>query len=607
MSFLRLLRNSLSFDYRSMAFYRALMGLIIMSDMLYRLPDLVNFYTDVGLVPRKLFFDELGHSWSASIFFANGSTGFALLLFLIYFASGFFILLGRRTSLAFAVAFVLNLSIHNRNWTVNNGGDDVLRAILFYSIFLPLGKYFSLDSGLHKRDRPNDFNYFSPWVLTFFLQAFVIYFVSYILKHSPIWRSDFTAMYYSSRLDIFASDFGIWTRQFPFFQKVGTAFTAFLEWLGPLLLVFTWVLGRRWWVLRTITVFLFIGLHVGIFLTMKIGLFPWICMVMWTLFLPGQFWEFLAKYIPYKKENLKIYFDEDCRFCEKSVYIFRSLFLLPASIDRGQSDKKIFSLMEKNHSWVIVTHDGEYHHHYEGFLAVARHSPILFWILPVLRFAPVRWIGRKMYHWVSHHREAMGKMTQYLPFQDEKKPVLTFRFLKGGLGAFTFAALLLWNLSTIKGLNVKTGIFGDYFRWLHLYQEWNMFAPYPKMDNIWVEVTGELSDGTSIDVLTGSRDIFQVRDKEFYEWMPNEHWRKYFLNLSEKVDYARYLGGYLCRRWNTRGIRYVPGTTLRKMSIKSFSQMNYLEDVKGPIQERVSWNHWCFDEDYKKDNPGPKR
>jgi len=348
------------------------------------------------------------------------------------------------------------------------------------------------------------------------------------------------------------------------------------------------------------------GLHFGIFLTMKIGLFPWICMVMWTLFLPGRFWELLGSYLPYRKESFRIYFDEECRFCEKSVYIFRSLFLLPASIATGQSDKKILSSMEKNHSWVIVTREGEFHH-YEAFIQIARHSPVLFWLLPLLKIAPVKVIGGMIYHWVSHHRESMGKITQYFPFREEKKKIKTFQVLKGGLGAFTFIALLLWNLSTIKGLNIKTGYFGDYFRWLHLYQEWNMFAPYPKMDNIWVEVTGELSDGTSIDVLTGSREIFQVRDQAFYEWMPNEHWRKYFLNLSEKVDYARYLGGYLCRRWNNRGIRYVPGTTLRKMSIKSYSQMNYLENVKGPIQERVSWNHWCFDEDYNRDNPGAKK
>lgn len=606
MTFLRHLGKTMSFDFRSMALYRALMGIIIMSDMLYRLPDLVNFYTDVGLVPRKLFFDELGHSWSASIFFSNGSTGFALLLFCVYFAAGLLIFLGHRTSLAFAVAFVLNVSIHNRNWTVNNGGDDVLRAILFYSIFLPLGKHFSLDAGLRRDAGPKDSDYLSPWVLTFFLQAFVIYFVSYVLKHSPIWRSDFTAIYFASRLDIFASDFGIWTRQFPLFQKVSTAFTALLEWLGPLLLVLAWVLGKRWWILRTVTVFLFFALHLGIFLTMKIGLFPWICIVLWTIFIPGEFWDFLGRRLPYKKTPVKIYFDEDCRFCEKAVYILRSLLLLQAEIERGQSDEKVLASMKKNHSWVIVAHDGETHH-YSGFLELLRHSPVLFWIRPVLALSPFQAVGGGLYHWVSHHREAMGKLTQYFPFTEVRKPVLTFRVLKGALGSFTFVALLMWNLSTIKTLGIQTGIFGDYFRWLHLYQEWNMFAPYPKMDNIWVEVTGELSDGTSIDVLTGSREIFQVRDKEFYAWMPNEHWRKYFLNLSEKVDYARYLGGYLCRRWNTRGIRYVPGVTLRKMNIKSFSQMNYLDDVKGPIQERVSWNHWCFDEDYKRDNPGAKR
>jgi len=35
-----------------------------------------------------------------------------------------------------------------------------------------------------------------------------------------------------------------------------------------------------------------------------------------------------------------------------------------------------------------------------------------------------------------------------------------------------------------------------------------MFAPFSKMDNIWIEVPAILSDGPEIELLTGSRNIY---------------------------------------------------------------------------------------------------
>ena len=130
-----------------------------------------------------------------------------------------------------------------------------------------------------------------------------------------------------------------------------------------------------------------------------------------------------------------------------------------------------------------------------------------------------------------------------------------------------------------------------------------MFAPYPKMDNVWVEIPAVLGDGSEIELLTGDRDIFSVKDQAFYKQIPNEHWRKFYLNLSERNDYARYYGGYLCRLWNKRKIRSVKNTTLRKMEIIVYSQPNLPDGDKGGISRKLSWKHWCFDEDYKREHP----
>lgn len=604
MRFLRYLQLTLGFDYRSMALYRALMGIIVMADVVYRIPDLVNFYTDLGLVPRQVFLSEMAMPWSFSFHLANGSNAFAYVMFAIHFILGLMIFTGYKTRWAFFGAYLMTVSVHNRNWMVNNGGDDVLRSILFLSIFLPTNRWWSVDSALTKEERPQG-TWFSTWVLAFTFQVFVIYFVSYILKDHPIWRKDFTAFFFSNRLDIFSTPLGLWLRDFPTLGKIGTVFTVYAEWLGPLLLITPFFFGRFWWQVRLFVVLLFWGLHGGILATMYIGLFPYICLVMWCIFIPSPVWDKFFTWFRRKGESLTIYFDADCGFCKKSVYLLREFFLSPAvTIREGQSDPSILKDMEKNHSWVIVNGKGERFFRYDAYLEAMRQSPLCSWKVRFLGSKFVRFFGDRIYLWVSHHRSFMGKFSQCLQWQEPKKSFLAITGLREIGGIFLLLTLLNWNLTTIKKFNHSAPFFSNVTRWLHLYQEWNMFAPFPKMDNVWLEIVAELGDGTTMEILTGDTDVYRVKDQDFARNVPNEHWRKFYLNATSRTDYLRYYGGFLCRQWNTRKIRK-KDTTLRKMEIVSFSQLNLPNGDRGGIERKLTWKHWCFDEDYKRESNNP--
>jgi uncharacterized membrane protein YphA (DoxX/SURF4 family) len=596
------MQDSLGFDYRSMALYRALMGIIVMADVAYRLPDLTNFYTDIGLVPRATFIGEMAMPWSFSLHLANGSTTFAATMFAIHFLFGLMLLFGFKTRWAFLGAYIMTVSVHNRNWMVNNGGDDILRSILFLSIFLPTNRWWSVDSALTKQEKPSG-SYLSVWVIAFTFQVFVIYFVSYMLKDHPIWRSDFTAVFYASRLDIFATPLGLWLRNFDWFGKASTFYTIIVEWLGPVLLITPFLFFRHWWKVRLLTVILFWGLHGGIIATMYIGVFPWTCLVIWLIFLPGPVWDKLFAHFRRKDfGKLKLYYDAECGFCKKSVYLIREFFLLPETeIREGQSDPSVYKSMETNWSWVVVNEKGERFHKFPAFIEIIRHSPLAFWETRILSLAPVRAIGEKTYHWVSHHRAFMGKFSQFLVWKDETKPFLTFIGLRELFGGFILVTLICWNLSTIKKLKFSSPFFESATRIFHLYQEWNMFAPFPKMDNVWLEVVGELSDGSTMEILTGDTDIYRVKDQDFARDVPNEHWRKFYLNATSRTDYLRYYGGFLCRLWNTRHIRKKDGVALKKMEINSYSQMNLPNGDRGGIERKIVWKHWCFDEDYKRE------
>jgi uncharacterized membrane protein YphA (DoxX/SURF4 family) len=510
MSILKSFRESLSFDYRSLALYRVLIGLIVMTDVIYRLPDLVNFYTDIGLVPRSLFLTEMSMPWSFSFHLANGSIGFISLMFLIHFLAGLMLSIGYKTRLASIVCWIMTISVHNRNWLVNNGGDDILRSLLFITMFLPL-QSFSFDSygNNEEKSREKD-SYFSSWGITFFVQVFAIYFVSYILKNHPIWREDYTAIFFASRLDIFATPIGVFFRQFPTFQKGLTIFTIYLEWLGPILLMISGVFGKHWWRVRFLIVILFWLLHLGIILTMWIGVFPYLCLAFWCLFIPGEVWERYLGHLLNKKW--------------------------------------IETLKKKIQSW--------------NFFLTLTHKTST-------------------------------------PSQSCKK---TF-WISEVFGGFILVTLLMWNLTTIKKWDIQAPVFQYVTRWLHIYQEWNMFAPYPKVENIWIEIPAILDDGSRIELLSGSRDIYSLKNDVFSQNIKNEHWRKFYLNVSEKIDNARYYGGYLCREWNQRNIRLVPDQTLRKMEIIIYSQVNLPDGLKAGVEKKMSWNHWCFEQDLKKDNP----
>ncbi len=611
MGLLRFIKKTFALDERSLGLYRILIGLIIMADVLYRLPDLRAFYTDGGIVPRSIFTGEMTMPWSFSLHLANGSFGFIVVMFLIHLLIGIMLVVGYKTRWAMILAYIFTVSIHNRNWLINNGGDDILRAILLLSIFLPLNRRFSVDSAM--REKPEnthtDGEHFSTWSLAFFLQVFVIYFVSYILKDHPIWRKDYTAMFFASRLEIFSTPIGVWMRGFPGLQKFFTILTIYAEWIGPLILVFAFVLGRFWWIARTFAVFIFWSFHLGIILTMWIGVFPYTCLAMWSLFLPGVLWDKLGQ--KWRRDSLdkcSIYFDADCGFCKKGVLIIREFFLLPeVIIAPAQSVSKVFSEMQREHSWVVVNEKGEHFFHFAAAVELMRHSPVLRYFVPIARFKPFFAIGNMVYKWVSHHRPLMGKVTQFLEYSSPKKSHPFFSWLFQLSGAFIFATILMWNLTTIKKLHVKSPFFQSVGRWLHLYQEWNMFAPFPKIDNVWIEVPAVLEDGSEIELITGSSDIYGMKDEAFYRNVPNEHWRKFYLNLSDRSDYARYFAGYLCRSWNDRKIRSRPDQTLRKLEVIAYSQPNLENGDRGGISRSMSWRHWCFDEDYKKDNAKPSQ
>lgn len=280
-----------AFDLRSLAAFRICLGLLILFDLLDRGPDIRAHYTDEGLFPRQLLDDSFWNlGWHWSLHHLSGSPSLQILLFSLSALAAISLIIGWKTRWVTIVSWILLCSLHARNPAVLHGGDALLRQLLFFSIFLPLGARCSLDSNRRKQfdQNPAIFNLAS---LGMVLQVAAIYWFSLFFKSDAMWTETHDALWYTLNYEFTAKPFGVWLTQFPGLLKALTILTLIWEAIGPLIVILSW---RKPW-LRLSAICLFWAFHLGIYSTMAIGSFSAVCMLAWIPLLPGGFWSFFSR------------------------------------------------------------------------------------------------------------------------------------------------------------------------------------------------------------------------------------------------------------------------------------------------------------------------
>lgn len=242
-------------------------GLIILSDLIIRAFDLTVHYTQEGILPVSLLleFDLRPLRWS--FHYLDDSFGYQAFLFCLHGLITLFLIAGYRTRLFTVISWVFLVSLQNRNPFIQQSGDDLLRLVLFWAMFLPWGNFYSVDS--RKKDQKIK-NYFSAASFGYLLLIVSVYLFSAIQKTSPEWRTEGTAIYYALSLDQLKIGLGDWLYQFPALMKVLTFLVFYyFELLVPVLLL----LPLRNQKIRVLCVFSIILLHLGISVTLYVGLF----------------------------------------------------------------------------------------------------------------------------------------------------------------------------------------------------------------------------------------------------------------------------------------------------------------------------------------------
>ncbi len=281
-SFREWLEDFLSLDLRSLAVFRIALAGILLADLGIRYTDLEVHYADGGLAPPASA--ELLST--GSVHCLSGSPGFQAVLFVLHALFAVALLVGLYTRLATFACCYLLISLHVRNPLILQGGDSLLRLLLFWGMFLPLGARCSLDS--LRASGPLPSRVFSFASVALILQTCFLYWFSFALKTDPCWRTDGTAVYYALSIDQLVTPVGKTLLQYPEAMRFLTFGTLALELLGPVLLFFPWQRQR----FRLLAVAVFLGFHlVGLNLCMELGPFPYVCAAAWLAILPSLFWD----------------------------------------------------------------------------------------------------------------------------------------------------------------------------------------------------------------------------------------------------------------------------------------------------------------------------
>jgi len=257
-------------DLRSLCYMRIAVALVLLMDLIIRFSDLEAHYTDQGVLPLEALFRFLWNPVYLSVYTMASSWAMQTMIFALNLVCILCLLAGYRTRLFTVLCWIFLLSLHNRNPLIQQGGDDLLRLLLFWGIFLPWGYHFSVDSRRYDKSELPSQAYLSIAGFGYVCQIFYVYFFSALLKSSPEWNADFTALYYALSLEQIVTPFGHYIYQFGDLLKWITMITYYTELVLPFLLFVPFFNAYC----RLAFVLVICMFHIGISMTLYVGLFP---------------------------------------------------------------------------------------------------------------------------------------------------------------------------------------------------------------------------------------------------------------------------------------------------------------------------------------------
>lgn len=539
-------------DVRALAVFRVLLGLLLLCDLCCRAWHLEAHYADTGVLPRSyMALDGLNNfPYQMTLYSLSGEPWFVSLVFAAAAVFAVALMIGYRTRTAAVGSWILLLSLHARNIIVLQGGDDLLRCLVFWAMFLPLGACWGVDHALRKNGKPEPRVVCSAATFAILLQLCFMYWFTAILKNHAFWRTEFSAVYYALSMELFTKPLGYHLLEYPGLLRMFTSLTWLLEFYGPFLL-FLPVASKQ---VRTAVVFAFIGLHIGLALTLQLGLFPYICIAAWLLFLPTAFWDWLQGLLAINAEplTLSVVSGKSARVTQKrrdALSLMREVLFLQQVDIKEVSPEANIARNGKAQWWHVVGADGKPYDLQAGWIALLEHS---------VTARPLLWLGRCVPGVISAMVRFASTWLNLISRQrwhgTETSQFQLSPFVSVAIYGLLLYVLLL-NTERVKQddpmANVGPWPISSLSRYSGLDQHWSMFSPHPAIWGGWYVFRGTLADGSHVNLWNMDAPVEQ-KPALVSDMFSNQRWRKCMLNLHERQIALHQAGvcDYLRRRWD---------------------------------------------------------
>ncbi|HEX2877759.1 MAG TPA: DCC1-like thiol-disulfide oxidoreductase family protein [Polyangiaceae bacterium] len=552
-----------SLDPRWLGLFRICFGMLLISELGYRWSYARLLFSNDGVLPNHFsLFAPMGQDLF-SIYHVFSTVEEVHVAFALTLGVFVCFTLGYRTRLFHILSAILITSLHGRNLFTENGGSVVTHSLAIWTMFLPLGRCFSIDAlrrslAAEREQSPAELNrreaepvkpVVSIVVFALLLQWSIIYFFNCVHKNGAGWK-DNSAIYWFLYQDRIVTGWGVWVREhvpFGVFALL-TRMTLIVEaLLGFILLI---PFNQRW--LRRVAFFLALGLHGNIALLSRLGPFSYV-MVLFFLMLFGQAeLDFLGRWFGRPARAVTVIFDADCGICLWTCRLLKRLdpWQRISFIGNDETERLPAGLDPKlcESSVVVVDAAGKFHFEEKAVRRALVALPLGILLGGWLYVPGLTQLGGWLYRKVASNRIAIsqffgmgacGVAPATLPAKAPPPP----RFgrvgeeWRNGLGVAreTVVLVLMVVLGTevvksnpyvsrhmqIKRPEWMTEVIG-YTRML---EGWGMFAPEPPYEDGRLVVDGRTVDGRKLDPFTGETPEFDPESPR--GWGHDQLWCDY--------------------------------------------------------------------------------
>ena len=577
-------------DPRSLGLFRIALGILLFLDVARRWPDVDAHYANTGWLSNHFMLFRPMSDHLFSLYLACSTPGEVKTLMALHLLVCALLAIGWHTRLMHFLAAILLVSINSRNILLENGGWVVLTLLTGWSLFLPLGRRFSVDAlrasfrarsetgfaGLNDTTLPvrDTRPVVSLAVAALIFQWIVIYYFNVVHKTGREWH-DGTAVYYFFQQDRMVTLLGAWVREHvPVVTFKLMTFSALaMESSIALLLASPF----RTPLFRMLAWALCCALHLSIDAVVQLGPFSWAMVTMFWILIPTEAWDLFSAKFAQRWPRRELCFDPEsgfwitfCRVVKRFDVLghvhFRPVKSTESDAEDDDEEESAQNLSPEEAlgravAQTLVVVDPAKARTYRGGEALIRLADAVpfGWLLvlpariPGLDIAIERRLERASVSRAAtdayFELDGLAGRAEILP----SEPSAARLFFRRALATAREFAVLLIVVSCGSQVLIENRAVPKWLKpehrpeWMtsivvypRLFQGWSMFAPSPPSDDGRLVVDGITKDGRHLDPLTGLAPSFEVQPKDGFRM--NQIWGDFHRRIAEQ-RFEPYLDG----------------------------------------------------------------